>query len=133
MYSSMGIVVLGAKRKVKGWTYGEEGRFSDGADGGELAELRTTPAAPERTVGPDRFRASSIASDLNGRWTFSSEDVAGSNVAGHEHRDSLSDVVENEAQSTSCFGCGSANTADFLGLPGKKDYRRPCARLFMVV
>src|SRR5260370_31924721 len=119
MYSSMGIVVLGAKRQVKGSTYGEQGRFNDGADGGELAELRTTPAAPERTVGPDRFRASSIASDLNSRWTFSSVDVAGNSVVGHEHRDSVSDVVEDEAQSIPRFGRRSAYSADRLGLPAK--------------
>jgi len=32
-----------------------QGRFNNGAGGGELAELRTTAAAPERTVGPDVF------------------------------------------------------------------------------
>ena len=104
MYSSMEIVILAAKRQVRGSTDGEQGRFNDGADGGELAELRTTAAAPERTVGPDRFRASSIASDFNSRWTFSSVDVAGNNVVGHEHRDSVSDVVENEPQSVPSFG-----------------------------
>jgi hypothetical protein len=80
MYSSMEIVVLAAKRQVKGSADGEQGRFNDGADGGELAELRTTAAAPERTVGPDGFRASAIASDPNRSWTFSAEDAAGSSV-----------------------------------------------------
>src|SRR6202158_2179149 len=120
MYSSMETIVLAAKRQVKGSTDGEQGRFNDGADGGELAELRTTAAAPERTVGPDGFCASSIASDLNCRWTFSAEDAAGSSVLGRQYRDSVSVVVENEAQSTSCFGCGKANAADCLDLPAKR-------------
>jgi len=119
MYSSMEIVVLAAKRQVRGSTYGEQGRLNDGGDGGKLAELRTTAAAPERAVGPDRFRASSIASDLNSRWTFSSVDVAGNSVVGHEHRDSVSDVVEDEAQSIPRFGRRSAYSADRLGLPAK--------------
>src|SRR5882672_12314949 len=96
------------------------GRLNNGADGGELAELRTTAAAPERTVGPDGFCASSIASDLNCRWTFSAEDAAGSSVLGRQYRDSVSVVVENEAQSTSCLGCGKANAADCLDLPAKR-------------
>src|SRR5713101_3144704 len=104
MYSSMEIVVLAEKRQVRGSTYGEQGRFNDGTDGGELAELRTTAAAPERTVGPDGFCASTIASDLNVRWTFSTEDAAGSSVLGREHRNSVSDVVENEAESVPSFG-----------------------------
>ncbi|HWY59750.1 MAG TPA: hypothetical protein VNZ03_35130 [Terriglobales bacterium] len=120
MYSSMEIVVLAAKRQVKGSTDGEQGRFNDVADGGELAELRTTAAAPERTVGPDGFCASSIASDLNCRWTFSAEDAAGSSVLGRQYRDSVSVVVENEAQSTPCFGCGEANAADCLDLQAKR-------------
>ena len=119
MYSSMEIVILAAKRQVRGSTYGEQGRLNDGADAGGLAELRTTTAAPERAVGPDRFRASSIASDLNSRWTFSSVDVAGNSVVGHEHRDSVSDVVEDEAQSIPHFGRRSAYSADRLGLPAK--------------
>lgn len=119
MYSSMEIVILAAKRQVRGSTYGEQGRLNDGADAGGLAELRTTAAAPERTVGPDRFRASSIASDLNSRWTFSSVDVVGNSVVGHEHRDSVSDVVEDEAQSIPRFGRRSAYSADRLGLPAK--------------
>ena len=35
-------------------------------------------------------------------------------------RDSVSDVVENEAQSTSCFGCRKANAAYRLDLPAKR-------------
>ena len=97
MYSSMEIVVLAATRQVKGSTDVEQGRLNDGADGGELAELRTTAAAPERTVGVDGFRASAIASDSDRRWTFLGEDVAGCSVVGHGHRDSVSDVVENDA------------------------------------
>jgi len=100
----MEIVVLAAKRQVKGSTDGEQGRFNDGADGGDLAELRTTAAAPERTVGHDGFCAPSIASNLNCRWTFSAEDAAGSSVVGREHRDSVSDVVENEPQPVPSFG-----------------------------
>src|SRR5260370_9776705 len=96
------------------------GRLNNGADGGELAKLRAPAAAPQRTVGPDGFRASSIASDLNVRWTFPGEDAAGSSVLGREHRDSVSDVVENEAQSTPSFWCGSASTADCLGLPAQR-------------
>src|SRR5216684_8986094 len=116
----MGIGVLSTKRQVNGSTQEEQGRFDDGADGGELEKLRTAAATPERTVGPDGFRASSTASDLDCRWTFSSEDVASSSVVGHGHRNSVSDVVEIEAQSTPCFGCGSANTPDCLGLPAKQ-------------
>ena len=78
------------------------------------------------------FRASSIASDLNSRWTFSSVDVAGSSVVGHEHRDSVSDVVENEAQSTPCFGRGSAYSADRLGLPAKWVSVRPRSNVVLV-
>src|ERR1700720_1409260 len=119
MYGSMEIVVLAAKRQVKGSTYGEQGRFNDGTDGGELAELRTTAAAPERTVGPDGFCASSTASDLNCRWTFSAEDAAGSSVLGRQYGDSVSVVVEDEAQSIPRFGRRSAYSADRLGLPAK--------------
>src|SRR6267378_1267449 len=112
MYSSMEIVVLAATRQVKGSTDVEQGRLNDGADGGELAELRTTAAAPERTVGPDDFCTSSSASDLSCRWTFSAEDAAGSSVLGRQYRDSVSVVVESKAQSTSYFGCGKTNEAD---------------------
>jgi len=80
------------------------GRLKNGADGGELAKVRAPAAAPQRTVGPDGFRASSIASDLNVRWTFSTEDAASSSVLGREHRNSVSDVVENEAESVPSFG-----------------------------
>src|ERR1700687_3682964 len=132
MYSSMEIVVLAAKRQVKGSTDGEQGRFNDGADGGELAELRTTAAEPERTVGPDGFRASSIASDLNCGWTFSAEDAAGSSVLGRQYRDSVSVVVENEAQSASCFGCGKANAADCPGLAAKRVSLRPRSNAVLV-
>src|ERR1700730_11845774 len=132
MYSSMEIVVLAAKRQVKGSTDGEQGRFNDGADGGELAELRTTAAAPERAVGPDGFCASSIASDLNCRWTFSAEDAAGSIVLGRQYRDSVSVVVEIETQSTPCFGCGSANTPDCLGLPANRVFVRPRSNAVLV-
>jgi hypothetical protein len=128
----MEIVVLATTRPVKGSTDGEQGRFNDGADGGELAELRTTAAAPERTVGPDGFCASSIASDLNCRWTFSAEDAAGSSVLGRQYRDSVSVVVENEAQSTSCFGCGKANAADCLDLPAKWVSLRPRSDVVLV-
>ena len=117
----MEITVLAAKRKVKGSTdRGEQGGFNDGADGGELAELRTTAAEPERTVGPDGFCASSIASDLNCRRTLSAEDAAGSSILGRQYRDSVSVVVENEAQSTSCFGWGKESAADCLDLPAKR-------------
>src|SRR5260370_21572669 len=132
MYSSMEIIVLAAKRQVKGSTDGEQGRFNDGADGGELAELRTTAAAPERTVGPDGFCASSIASDLNCRWTFSAEDAAGSSVLGGQYRDSVSVVVENEAQSTSCFGCGKANAANCLDLLAEWLSLWPCSDVVLV-
>jgi hypothetical protein len=113
----MEIVVLAAKRQVTGSTDEEQGRFNNGADGGELAELRTTAAAPKRTVGPDGFCASSIASDLNYRWILSAEDAAGSSVLGRQYRDSVSVVVENEAQSAPCFMCGKAYAANRLGLP----------------
>src|SRR5467141_483328 len=116
----MDIIVVAAKWHVKGSTREEQGRFDDGAARGQLAELRTTAAAPERTVGPDGFRAPSIASDLNCGWTFSAEDAAGSSVLGRQYRDSVSVVVENEAQSTSCLGCGKANAVDCLDLPPKR-------------
>ena len=116
----MEIIVFAAKWHVKGSTGEEQGRFDDGADRGQLAELRTTAAAPERTVGPDGFCATSIASDPNCRWTFSAEDAARSSVLGRQYRDSVSVVVENEAQSTSCFGCGKTNAADCLDLPAKR-------------
>src|SRR5713101_8194354 len=96
---------LRGTREIRRWGRGRRGET-----------LRTGAAAPERTVGPDGFRASSTASNLYCRWTFSSEDVAGSSVVGHGHRNSVSDVVEIEAQSSPCFGCGSANTPDCLGL-----------------
>ena len=128
----MEIVVFAAKWHVKDSTREEQGRFDDGTDGGELAKLRTGAATPERTFGPDGFRASSTASDLDCRWTFSSEDVASSSVVGHGHRNSVSDVVENEAQSTPCFGCGSANTADCLGLPAKWICPRPRSGVVLV-
>ena len=84
-----------------------------------MPELRTAAAAPERAVGPRGFCTSSIASDLNCRWTFSSEDVARSSVVGHERRDSVSDVVENEPQSSPRFGRRIACSPDRLGLPAK--------------
>ena len=103
MYSSMGKSVFLPRRwHVKGSTRQEQRRFDDGADRGELAELRTAAAAPKHTVGPDGFSASSLASDSDRRWTFPGEDVAGCSVVGHGHWDSVSVVVENEAQSTSC-------------------------------
>ena len=108
------------------------GRLNNGADGGEVGKLRAPAAAPQRTVGPDGFRASSIASDLNVRWTFSAEDAAGSGVLGRQYRDSVSVVVENEAQSTSCFGCGSANTPDCLDLPAKRVFVRPRSNVVLV-
>src|SRR6266850_1535270 len=108
------------------------GRLNNGADAGELAKLRAPAAAPQRTVGPDGFRASSIVSDLNVRWTFSTEDAAGSSVHGRQYRDSVSVVVENEAQSTPCFGCGSANTADCLGLSAKRVFLRPRSNVVLV-
>src|SRR5882762_2998934 len=120
MYSSMERFVFAAKWQVKGSTREEQGRFDDGVDRGELAELPTAAAAPERTTGPDGFRASSIACDLNCRRTFSAEDAAGSSVLGCQYRDSVSVVVENEAQSTSCFGCGKANSANCLDLQAKR-------------
>src|SRR5437016_3650283 len=105
MYSSIERPVFPAKWHVKGSIREEQGRFDDGADRGELAELPTAAAAPQHTVGPDGFSASSLARDSDRRWTFPGEDVAGCSVVGHGHRDSLSDVVENEAQSTPGFGC----------------------------
>ena len=110
----------------------EQGRFNDGANGGELAELRTAATAPELAVGPDGFRASSIASDLNCCSTFSAEDAAGSSVLERQHRDSVSDVVESEAQSASWFACGSANTADCLGLPANRVFLRPRSDVVLV-
>jgi hypothetical protein len=93
---------------------------------------RLDAAAPQRTVGLDRFRASSIPSDLNSRWTFSSLDVAGSSVVGHEHRDSVSNVVENQAQSRPRFGRGNAYSADCLGLPAKWVSLRPSSDVVVV-
>jgi hypothetical protein len=117
MYSSMEILVFAAKWHVKGSTREEQGRFDDGADRRELAELPTGAAAPERTAGPDGFRASSIACDLNGRWTFAAADAADSGVFGRHYRHSVSDVVEDEAQSAPCFVCGKAYATNRLGLP----------------
>src|SRR5216684_7562987 len=132
MYSSMEIIIFAAKWQVKGSTREEQGRFDDGADRGELAELPTAAAAPEHTVGPDGFSASSIASDSDRRWTFPGEDVAGCSVVGHGHRNPVSDVVENEAQSTPCFGCGGANTADCLGLSANRVFVRPRSNVVLV-
>src|SRR5580692_6169264 len=103
MYSSMEMVVLGAKRQVKGSTDGEQGRINDGADGGELAELRTTAAAPERKVGLAGFCATPVASDLYRPRSFSAADVADSGLIGRNSRDSVSDVVEVKAQSVPSF------------------------------
>jgi len=110
----------------------EQWRFDDGADGGELAELRTAAAAPQCTVGPDGFRASSIASDFSCRWTFSSEDVAGSRVVGRGYRDSVSLVVENEAQSYPRFSRGDAYSADRLGLSAEWVSLRPRSDVVLV-
>src|SRR6266849_1094882 len=119
MYSSMGIAVLADEEASQQLDLRGTGRLNNGADGGELAKLRTPAAAPEGTLGADGFRASAVASNPNRRWTFSAEDVAGRRVVRDEHRNSASDVVENEAQSPSCFGCGKANAADCLDLPAK--------------
>src|SRR5690348_10157981 len=116
----MRIAVLGDEDASQQLDQRGTGRLNNGVDGGEVSELRTAAATPERTVGPDGFRASSTAGDLDCRWTFSPEDVASSSVVGHGHRNSVSDVVEIEAQSTPCFGCGSANTPNCLGLPANR-------------
>src|SRR5580704_2747407 len=120
MYSSMEIVILAAKRQGRGSTYGVQVRLNDGADEGELAELRTTASAPERKAGLAGVCASAVASDTNRHWSFSTADVADGRVVGCDYRDSVSDVVENEAQSAPCFGCGEANAADCLDLPAKR-------------
>src|SRR5947207_1283624 len=107
------------------------GRVRNGADGGDLAKLRPPAAAPQHTLGPDGFRASSVGSSPNRRWAFSAKDVAGRRIAGDEHRNSVSDVVENEAQSTSYFG-GKANAADCLGMPAKWISLRPRSDVVLV-
>src|SRR6267143_6177056 len=132
MYSSMEILVLAAKRQVEASTWEEQGRFGDGADGEELAGVRTAAAALQHTDGPDGFCASSVARDLNVRWTFSTKDAANSSDIGREHRDSVSDVVENEAQSTPCFCSGSASTADCVGLSANRVFLRPRSNLVLV-
>src|SRR5579859_122816 len=132
MYSSMEIVILAAKRQVRGSTYGEQGRLNDGADGGELAELRTTAAAPERTVGSDSFCAPSVAFDFNGRWSFPAADAADCSVLGPEYRDSVSLVVENEAQSCSRFSRRDAYSTDRLALPAKWVPLRPRSDVVLV-
>src|SRR5258708_35497634 len=51
--------------------------------------------------------------------------LLGSSVVGHGHWNSVSDVVKIEAQSTPCFGFGSANTPDCLGRPANPVFYRP--------
>ena len=128
----MGIAVLADEEASQQLDLRGTGRLNNGADGGELAKLRTPAAAPEGTLGADGFRASAVASNPNRRWTFSAEDAAGSSVLGRQYRDSVSVVVENEAQSTSCFCCGKANAADCLDLPAKRVSLRHSSNVVLV-
>jgi len=53
-------------------------------------------------------------------------------VLGRQYRNSLPVVVENEAQSTSYFGCGKANAADCLDLPAKWVFLQPRSNVVLL-